>query len=50
VHGFSKSAKGNISNKELLALKEYARILLCMREDELWVAISTGALVEVNNG
>ncbi len=47
VHGFSKNAKGNISDKELLALKEYAEILLNMSNDDLQTAITTGALVEV---
>ena len=50
MHGFSKSAKENVSDKELLALKEYAGILLNMSDDELQTAITTGALVEVNNG
>lgn len=50
VHGFSKSTKGNVSDKELLALKEYAGILLNMSDDELQTALIAGALVEVNNG
>ncbi len=50
VHGFSKSSRGNVSDKELLALKEYAELLLSMSDDELQTAITTGALVEVNNG
>ena len=50
VHGFSKSTKGNVSDKELLVLKEYAGILLNMSNDELQTALTAGALVEVNNG
>ena len=46
---FSKSARENISDKELLALKEYAGILLNMSEKELQTAITAGALVEVNH-
>jgi len=50
VHGFSKSSKGNISEKELQSLKELAAILLNMDEDKLRSAISSGVLVEVSNG
>ena len=50
VHGFSKSNKGNISKRELQALKELAGILLDMSDQELQKALSIGALVEVNNG
>lgn len=50
VHGFSKSSKGNISDKELHSLKELAAILLNMNNKELEAAILSGALVEVNNG
>jgi hypothetical protein len=50
VHGFSKSSKGNISDKELQSLKELAAILLNMNNNELRAAISSGVLVEVNNG
>lgn len=50
MHGFSKSTKGNVSDKELLALKEYAEILLNMSDDEQQTALTAGALVEVNDG
>lgn len=50
LHGFSKSSKGNISDRELQSLKELAAILLNMNNDDLRVAISSGVLVEVNNG
>ncbi len=50
VHGFSKSSKGNISERELQSLKELAAILLNMDNDKLQAAISSGVLVEVNNG
>lgn len=50
LHGFSKSSKGNISDRELQSLKKLAAILLNMNNDDLRVAISSGVLVEVNNG
>lgn len=50
VHGFSKSSKENISDRELQSLKELAAILLNMNNKDLRVAISSGVLVEVNNG
>ena len=50
VHGFSKSSRDNINNRELKALKELAAILLAMDEKELQKAKDAGAFVEVNNG
>lgn len=50
LHGFSKNSKGNISVKELKSLKELAAILLNINDQELQTAISSGVLVEVNNG
>lgn len=50
VHGFSKSSRDNINNRELKALKELAVILLAMDEKELQKATDAGAFVEVNNG
>ncbi len=50
VHGFSKSSRDNINNKELKALKGLAAILLAIDEKELLKAMASGAFVEVNNG
>ncbi len=50
VHGFSKSNQENVNSKGHKALKELAGILLNMSEKELQKALSTGALMEVNNG
>ena len=49
LHGFSKSSKEDISEKELQSLKELATILLNMNHKELKKAISSGVLLEVNN-
>ncbi len=49
LHGFSKSSKEDISDKELQSLKELATILLNMNHKELKKAISSGVLLEVNN-
>jgi len=49
LHGFSKSSKEDISDKELQSLKELATILLNMNHKELKTAILSGVLLEVNN-
>ena len=48
VYGFAKNARSNISDKELKALKLYARTLLGYSEKELTVAVTSDALIKVN--
>ena len=51
VYGFSKSARANISDKELKALKLYANTLLNFSKAELNKAVKSGELIEVvSNG
>lgn len=49
LHGFSKSSKDDVSDKELQSLKELATILLKLNHKELKKAILSGVLLEVNN-
>lgn len=47
IHGFSKNEKSNLSAKELVALKEFAKILLDLSDSDLEIAIRDGALQEI---
>ena len=47
VHGFAKKDIGNISPRELKALKKLARILLAYSEPELAKVVKSGTLMEV---
>lgn len=47
AHGFAKNEKGNISAKELKALKQLAALYLGYSADEIGAAVSGGALIEV---
>jgi hypothetical protein len=47
VHGFAKNEKGNLSSKELVAFKEFVKILLALTEQELETAIINGNFIEV---
>lgn len=49
VHGFAKNEKANLSDKELVAFKELAKILLSISPEALKTAISNGALIEVRS-
>jgi len=49
VYGFAKNARANISEKELKALKLYAATLLSYSDKELTIAVTSGALIEVDN-
>ncbi|MCB2215822.1 MAG: type II toxin-antitoxin system RelE/ParE family toxin [Desulfobulbaceae bacterium] len=49
VHGFTKKEKSNLSDKELVAFKELAKILLNLSSEDLDMAISSGALREVRS-
>ena len=48
VHGFAKNEKSNLSNKELIALKEFAKILLGLSEEQMQIALRAGDFTEVN--
>ena len=48
IHGFAKNEKGNLSKKELHALKEFSKILLKLPPDHIKVAIENGDFVEVS--
>lgn len=47
VHGFAKNEKENLSPKELVALKEFSRIIMKLSTDEIEVAIENGDFIEV---
>lgn len=49
VYGFAKSARANISDRELKALKLYADTLLNYSKAELNKAVKSGELIEVVN-
>jgi hypothetical protein len=47
IHGFAKNERPNISKKELLAFKEFAKILLGFSKKEIEFAIKHGVLIKV---
>ena len=47
IHGFAKNEKSNLSKKELIAFKEFSKILLGFSEKEIGIAIENGDLIEV---
>jgi hypothetical protein len=47
VHGFAKKDLGNISSKELKALKRLAKIMLGYSDAQFATLVSSGTLVEV---
>ncbi len=49
VYGFAKSTRANITDKELKALKLYAATLLSYSDRELNKAVSSGAMIKVEN-
>ncbi len=49
VYGFAKSARANISEDELKALKHLAKELLSYTDKTLAETITRGALIEVKN-
>jgi len=48
VHGFAKKDLGNISPKELKALKRLAKIMLAYSDAQLTSIVASGTLVEVH--
>lgn len=47
IHGFAKNEKSNLSSKELLALKEFSKILLGLSEAQIKTALNAGDFIEV---
>ena len=47
IHGFSKNSQSNINSKELLALKELAKVLLALTSEGIEIAIENGDFIEV---
>jgi len=47
IHGFAKNEKANISKKELLLFKEFARILLNLPSKSIDIALENGDFIEV---
>ena len=47
AHGFAKSAKANVTAKELKALKALADVLLGLKDEALSGAMEAGELIEV---
>jgi hypothetical protein len=47
VHGFAKNEKSNLSQKELIAFKEFAGVLLGLSDEQIKVAIQAGDFIEV---
>ncbi len=48
IHGFAKNEKSNLSAKELLAFKEFSKILLGLSEEQIATAVKNGDLREVS--
>jgi hypothetical protein len=47
IHGFAKNEKSNLSKKELIALKEFAKILLDLSDEQIQIALRAGDFIEV---
>jgi len=47
IHGFAKNEKDNLSAKELVALKEFSKILLSLTEDQIETAVKNGDFKEI---
>jgi hypothetical protein len=50
VHGFAKSRQSNISATELIDLRDLAKILLNLSDEQLTNAIAAGAVLEILEG
>jgi len=48
IHGFAKNEKSNLSKKELIAFKEFSKILLGFSKEEIALAVDNGNFIEVN--
>ncbi len=49
VHDFAKNEKSNLSDKELVAFKELAKVLLSLSPEDLDIAVCSKALLEVQS-
>jgi hypothetical protein len=49
IHGFAKNEKSNLSKNELIAFKEFSKILLAMSSEEIDIAIKDGIFIEVKS-
>jgi len=49
IHGFAKNEKSNLSSKELIALKEFSKILLSLSDKQITIAIKNGDFREVKD-
>lgn len=47
IHGFAKNEKSNLSNKELIAFKEFAKVLLGLSDEKIQIAVKAGDFIEV---
>ncbi|MFZ5758151.1 MAG: type II toxin-antitoxin system RelE/ParE family toxin [Thermodesulfobacteriota bacterium] len=47
VHGFAKNEKSNLSNKELVAFKEFTKVLLGLSDEQVEIALQAGDFIEV---
>ncbi len=47
IHGFAKNETSNLSKKELVVLKELAKILMKLSPEEVITAIENGDFVEI---
>jgi hypothetical protein len=47
IHGFSKNEKANLSTKELVALKEFSKLLIGLSNKSLKQATKNGTFLEV---
>ena len=47
IHLFAKNKRANIDQRELADLKEYAKILLGMSDEQIRMALDAGALEEI---
>lgn len=50
LYGFKKNERANVSDAELEALQEIAKILLVRSDSELDLAVAAGELEEICNG
>ncbi len=50
LYGFKKNERANVSDAELEALQEIAKILLARSDSELDLAVTAGELEEICNG
>ena len=47
IYGFSKNKKGNVTKKEVEALKELAKAYLTLNEEQIQKAIETEKFIEI---